>query len=335
MGLGASLACLTATTVVVCALVACGDLAENGTGDTFDGDVDSGASVDCPTCADLDAAGLVDDGSTVDSTLPRNDAAEDTGTSQPLDAGEDAREAEPHDAGGDTSSLVDSTLPEESGQDTGSPDEDTGTRAHDSGEDTGEPEDSGLGPHDSGPPDSGPHDSGVEDTGSPFDDSGQPSEDSGPADTGSPGDDDAASADGGQTIPDGGLPPTPGEVACGNLSCDVPENQCCIPFVGGAATCVPSTQACIGGVTVDCNEAADCSHGDVCCVSILGGPTTTAQFACQAAPCGSPADGHAQACRTNQECIGGAACTVQVCEGVTVELCGLPNFDNAYQCTPK
>jgi hypothetical protein len=87
--------------------------------------------------------------------------------------------------------------------------------------------------------------------------------------------------------------------------------------------------------TVNCNEASDCPDNQICCVSIsvAGGGSATA--ACQAGPCLSAASGGAQACRTDQECGSNGPCEVQNCLGITLELCGLPDFFGVFTCTPE
>jgi hypothetical protein len=85
---------------------------------------------------------------------------------------------------------------------------------------------------------------------------------------------------------------------------------------------------------VHCNEASDCNGGEICCVTIdIASRSATA--ACQAGPCTTPANGGAQACRTDQECGTGGPCEVQSCAGVKLELCGQPDFFGFYQCTPE
>jgi hypothetical protein len=97
---------------------------------------------------------------------------------------------------------------------------------------------------------------------------------------------------------------TPGSVACGVGAppCTIgtlPTMECCIgppPFPTG---CFPSFPGCVngGGIPFACDDAADCSSGQVCCgtFNALDG------FKC-ASSCASPS---LQACRTHSECPSG------------------------------
>lgn len=131
---------------------------------------------------------------------------------------------------------------------------------------------------------------------------------------------DAAPANDGACVPvDGGLSCDPGKVTCGNASCDLAKQFCCIDDAGAKQTCdnyppdsgPPPPNGC-NGTKVDCDEAADCPSGQVCCgfVGAGGGFTTS----CHQGGCGTGI----QMCRSTNEC---ASCLVQTCRGVTMETC--------------
>ena len=173
---------------------------------------------------------------------------------------------------------------------------DTSTGGHDSGSGT---TDTGTGPQDTG---TGPQDTGTGDDGS----------------TTNPGTD-------ASDIPDGGVPVTPGQVECGGQTCNLQTNTCCaLPDGGG--TCPTGTTCPSGTATIHCAEKADCTGSDVCCGTL--NPAGSADTKCGKGPC-APEPLTVQFCRTNSECENGKPCVVQVCQGVTLELCGLSQFCQA------
>jgi hypothetical protein len=139
--------------------------------------------------------------------------------------------------------------------------------------------------------------------------------------SGGPGSQAVASSS--STIPTGGHPSTPGAVDCngtnatGTLNCTPASSEACCAMGSTQGTCEsPSTTTCsgTGQYFFQCDEAADCASGEVCC---LNGN----MFSC-AASC-SP---QAQSCRLNSECGQSAECVVQDCNnGIFTELCQLGN----------
>jgi hypothetical protein len=117
-------------------------------------------------------------------------------------------------------------------------------------------------------------------------------------------------------------------VACGSTTCTTSSNECCASPDGGGS-CIADNGACTGGVTLACDEAADCSGGAVCCQVLACGTNASS---CKAT-CGT---GDFQPCRTDSECglstDAGAAkqCIVQTCSSLctgeheTVEACAYP-----------
>jgi hypothetical protein len=123
-----------------------------------------------------------------------------------------------------------------------------------------------------------------------------------------------------------GHPSTPEQVDCngsaatGTELCTVSSQEGCCASGSGAGSCDPDngTTTCngTGQWFFECDEAADCNAGEVCC---LVGTT----FSCATSCAGGLA---AQSCRLSSECgeDGGGACIVQTCNGgIFAELCQL------------
>jgi hypothetical protein len=72
----------------------------------------------------------------------------------------------------------------------------------------------------------------------------------------------------------GGSGPATG-VPCGQTTCQVGAQTCCIQAAGGrrAETCIASGATCDGGPSVGC-VGGDCGQGRVCCFSLLTVATT-------------------------------------------------------------
>jgi hypothetical protein len=172
------------------------------------------------------------------------------------------------------------------------------------GDDASTSSDTSTGNHDTG--------TGTKDTGTTHEDTGTgPGDDAATPDDGSIGPGTDAS-----DLPDGGVPVTPGQVECGGQTCNLQTNTCCaLPDGGG--TCPTGTTCPSGTATIRCAEKADCTGTDVCCGTLNIG-AGAADTKCGQGPCSQ-----VQFCRTNSECTGGKGCVVQVCQGVTLELCGL------------
>jgi hypothetical protein len=112
------------------------------------------------------------------------------------------------------------------------------------------------------------------------------------------------SAGSGGVANDSGVPTgvaTPMSISCGTSTCTITSgltDVCCAlplafpPFPTG---CFPVFPGCVTtGVPFACDDAADCTNGDVCCGSTAG------------TACGKTCpSGKVQFCRTNAECNGG------------------------------
>ena len=126
--------------------------------------------------------------------------------------------------------------------------------------------------------------------------------------------------------PPGPLPVSdPGLVTCAGAPCKVPGNYCCntgLTPMPSAQKCVPDITSACGGLRVMCDESADCTNGDVCCVP----PNANIRIAlnAQCSPKGSCKDPtyFPQLCKTNAECDNGQPCVSQICLGALVWSCG-------------
>jgi hypothetical protein len=85
-----------------------------------------------------------------------------------------------------------------------------------------------------------------------------------------PGDDGSSPADG--PGPDGAAAEAGGSsaIACGNLTCSVPAQTCCVSFGnGGVVTSCANGATCpgTGSTTLRCASSADCTGQSVCCLT--------------------------------------------------------------------
>jgi hypothetical protein len=106
---------------------------------------------------------------------------------------------------------------------------------------------------------------------------------------------------------------------CNNAECAVPANECCNTGTNTEA-CLPAGMACSGN-KISCDEKADCTGGQVCCLDVTNELTDAFTISCLAT-CGTGI-GKAQICTTNAECSGGA-CSVYNCENNLTEACESP-----------
>jgi hypothetical protein len=123
------------------------------------------------------------------------------------------------------------------------------------------------------------------------------------SDGGAPTTDGGASGQGGSMgVLMGGAPPSD-TIDCGMTTCDAATEQCCGTM--GGASCITTGDPC-QGVTLNCSSSANCTNGDVCCVS--GGPGS-AEASCAPA-CEDPPGpvGPIQLCADSAECPPGIDC---------------------------
>lgn|GEM_PF-3141439 len=116
---------------------------------------------------------------------------------------------------------------------------------------------------------------------------------------------------------------TPGTVACGTSACDSSRESCCVTVsVGAVARCLPLGSSCGGGVSLECDEPADCPGG-TCCFGLQAGSLTNLALGsrCVSATMCTGL-GRFTVCRTNNDCGGGtpACCLglagVPICQAV-------------------
>jgi hypothetical protein len=132
--------------------------------------------------------------------------------------------------------------------------------------------------------------------------------------------------------PEGGSPCTPGVVSCGKaadaaLTCNVPTTQCCEGNASGVNACQDAGAVCPMGPTIQCNEAADCTGGKICCLLAMSTSPASTSVTCQAPVDGlCPGTGAAlvQVCRSSAECASGV-CAFWDCDGNTIEACYNPD----------
>jgi hypothetical protein len=112
---------------------------------------------------------------------------------------------------------------------------------------------------------------------------------------------------------------SPGEIVCGAALCDAKLGQFCCVRSNGNESCETSGNACAnaGGVARECDKAADCTGGGVCCYDFSASPPATS---CRG-DCNGGGGTRVQACRTQGECTGGT-CAVHACiDGGSIETC--------------
>lgn len=150
----------------------------------------------------------------------------------------------------------------------------------------------------------------------------------------------------------GGPPPTnPGRLSCGASDCDAGGGfgggggfnrfVCCAQPNGGAATCTRQNdcdnQGPDSGLTMTCDEAADCDEDDRCCFvqteNNFPGPggnqissRTACQRRCQTGGGFGGGNGRRipQVCKTSAECGDAGACAQKDCGGFKIFVCGSP-----------
>lgn len=105
-------------------------------------------------------------------------------------------------------------------------------------------------------------------------------------------------------VPEGGAPSDPGSVPCNGAPCAVNAGySCCVATAddgGPKETCNPPNTGC-GGLTIFCNEAADC-NGGVCCQQINGIALPGSTSCVSGATCPGVGTQTFQTCRTHSEC---------------------------------
>jgi hypothetical protein len=105
-------------------------------------------------------------------------------------------------------------------------------------------------------------------------------------------------------VPEGGAPSDPGSVSCNGAPCAVNAGySCCVTTAddgGPKETCNPPNTGC-SGLTIFCNEAADC-NGGVCCQQINGIAVAGSTSCASSGACPGVGTQTFQTCRTDREC---------------------------------
>ena len=115
-----------------------------------------------------------------------------------------------------------------------------------------------------------------------------------------------------ETLPMGQLGVTEdGVVACGNASCDLSANSCCVGFFG--VNCEPGVNSCILSVLQTCDGPEEC-NGESCCVT-AGLPANY--------ECNNDCSG-AVICHEDSDCAGGEVCSLCTYPYGPVAVCHLP-----------
>ena len=120
--------------------------------------------------------------------------------------------------------------------------------------------------------------------------------------------------------------PEPDQIACGNLSCDLTQNTCCVGFLG--TECVAGVnQTCgFGSVQQVCDGPEECESGQSCCLN-FGFPASYA--------CGDQCT-NVTLCHADADCGAGEICRNCQYPNVEVAACTTPNGvpSGALSCTP-
>jgi hypothetical protein len=105
-------------------------------------------------------------------------------------------------------------------------------------------------------------------------------------------------------VPEGGAPSDPGFVSCNGAPCAVNAgNSCCVTTAddgGPKETCNPPNTGC-SGLTIFCDEAADC-NGGACCQQINGIAVAGSTSCASSHTCPGVGTETFQTCRTDAEC---------------------------------
>jgi hypothetical protein len=124
---------------------------------------------------------------------------------------------------------------------------------------------------------------------------------------------------------DEGHPSDPHRVHCGNVACPPgADGGCCVELDGGGGRCIDSQHACVApSASLECDEAANCPPGLVCCYQIGSGAFSLHAVCVPSCPTKTGLGAQTQACRTQAECGDGGSCAVRQCsEGSVLETCG-------------
>ena len=117
------------------------------------------------------------------------------------------------------------------------------------------------------------------------------------------------------TLPTGTsvLPETPGIFICGSNFCATASQQCCLAVSSTTAvsgTCMPLAASC-SGISLQCDEQADCPASNVCCVG-LSAATSSSVLGSLGSHCVNASlcrgTGQFVVCRQDSDCHGLGVC---------------------------
>ncbi len=115
----------------------------------------------------------------------------------------------------------------------------------------------------------------------------------------------------------------PGVVTCNGSPCDTATSYCCdettVPPNG--QRCVSNSVSSCGGLRRRCDEAADCTGGQVCCIPPNAAMRVAYTTVCSKGPCTDDVLNY-QVCKTSAECTNGQPCVTQQCAGYEMRTCG-------------
>lgn len=112
----------------------------------------------------------------------------------------------------------------------------------------------------------------------------------------------------------------PGNVQCNGAPCAVADHFCCDQKNAPSCMKRPLPGTCAGPQR-ECDEAADCTGGNVCCIP-PNQAVTLAYFATCAKSCGINDPFSYQLCKSDSECENGKPCIGQPCLGTLIYNCG-------------
>lgn len=130
--------------------------------------------------------------------------------------------------------------------------------------------------------------------------------------------------DGGMVVGDGAAPEgsTPNSILCGNVSCTLPTNICCLTTLndGGVAKACTTEGQC-QGTKSRCDDKTDCMNNELCCLNFNNGLVE--------GNCNNNCGNRPQLCVINGECANMQACTGYTCPmNQQVKTCTKPNTCN-------
>jgi hypothetical protein len=116
---------------------------------------------------------------------------------------------------------------------------------------------------------------------------------------------------------DAGIASPVNTVACGNATCVVGQQACCV--TAGSSTCIPFSGLCPAGAARRCDGPEDCDNGRICCArpDPMGGYRSVCNRAMECAQLGGAA-----MCRTAADCPGpNRACAPVMLAGSVLNVC--------------